>query len=176
MMGPFGLWMGMGLSDICGDVEELAPFKYRIYVVPKPHSAFDFYVLKVTPDHGLSWIKAVGKNVKTSCYGIELKSAFESMLARLSKVYGEADVSDFLMYESIWSEPRDWMQALEKGERVLLAKWGDDQSVVLKDHIKFVWLTASAVNDELGYISVEYEFNNGAAADSEIFDMEDDAL
>lgn len=174
--GPFGVWMGMGASDFSGELEEVSPFKYKIKDMPRPHSSFDFYIVKVTPEHGLSWVKAVGNDVATNCYGIELKTAFETMLQRLEKVYGQANVNDFLMYESIWDEPRDWMQALEKGERVLMAMWESSQAEALKNHIANVVLSASAIGSDSGYVSIDYYFNNSAAAEIEIYEIEDEVL
>lgn len=174
--GPFGLWMGMTADDFEGDLEEVAPCKYRTPIVPKPHSAFEFYVVQIPPRAGLAWIKAIGKTVDTSAYGLELKSAFEAMEAKLSATYGRHKKYDFLMQDSIWDEPRDWMAGLQNGERVLMAEWSNEHRSSLADALVSVALFANAVDTTLGYLAIEYTFENGAMADAEIAALEDDAL
>jgi hypothetical protein len=83
--GPFGLWMGMKLPDLSAPHEEVAPFKYRITSPPKPHSAFDSYVLQIAPVTGLSWIKAIGKTITTSSFGTDLIGKFDEMEQKLEK-------------------------------------------------------------------------------------------
>ena len=174
--GPFRLAMGMSLPEIQGDLQEVAPGKYRTNAVPKPHSAFAYYVLQVTPKQGLSWIKAIGIQISTSVYGVEMRSAFESMKNRLTAVYGKCYVMDFLMQDSIWNEPRDWMQALHNGERALTAIWEPKHGSSLKDSLASVGLMASAIDTTTGYLAIEYSFENSDAADAEIAAKEDEAL
>jgi len=35
--GPFGLWMGMTLADFEAQPDEIAPAKYGVETVSKPH-------------------------------------------------------------------------------------------------------------------------------------------
>jgi hypothetical protein len=121
--GPFGLEMGMSLKDIGGKPEKVGPGKYKLTNVPRPHSAFGMYVVQVAPVGGLCWIKAIGKTLATSSYGIELKSALKKMEQKLEASYGKHKTIDFLMPGSYWDEPRDWMTGLIKKERVFGAIW-----------------------------------------------------
>ena len=59
--GPFGLEMGMTIDEIDADATELSPGLYQLPKVPKPHSAFEAYIVKIGPKSGLCWIKAIGK-------------------------------------------------------------------------------------------------------------------
>jgi hypothetical protein len=74
--GPFGLEKSMLLKDIRGKKSQVGNGVYMLDSVPKPHSAFKTYYVRVAPKGGLYWIKAIGKDVSTSNYGIELKAVF----------------------------------------------------------------------------------------------------
>jgi len=174
--GPFGLWMGMKLEDISAQAEEVAPFKYRISTPPKPHSAFDAYVVQIAPVSGLSWIKAIGRTVSTSSFGTDLEGKFDEMEQKLIKSYGPCTRTDALMPGSIWNEPRDWMTGLMKKERYLFCTWDQKSGAFLQNGLKAVVLGATALDDESGYVSVEYSFDNDSESDSEISSLEDDAL
>lgn len=112
--GPFGLFMGMKIEDFTQSLEELAPFKFMLKNPPRPHPAFNNYLVQVTPKAGLSWIKAIGPGIKTNDYGFALADAFKEMEAKLTKTYSRCRQNDFLLPDSIWNEPKDWMTALEK--------------------------------------------------------------
>ena len=174
--GPFGLWKGMSLDDFGTELVEIAPYKYRTDTPPKAHSAFDFYVVQISPTSGLAWIKAIGKNISTNGFGTEVLTAFNSMESKLSATYGRTKKTDMLLQGSIWNEPREWMQALQKRERLLFSNWEFKTGAKLGDGISSVFLGATAVDTETGYISIEYSFDNFAQSESEIGAAEDDAL
>lgn len=174
--GPFGLCMGMTTGDFDVALEEIAPGKYRITSVPKPHSAFEAYILQITPENGLSWIKAVGKTIQTSVYGIELKSAFDSMKTKLAATYGKYQISDFLLRDSIWNEPRDWMQSILNKERILAAFWEPAHGSTLGDSLNSVALVTGVIDTTSGYVAIEYSFENVQASEMELAALEDEAL
>lgn len=174
--GPFGLSMGMNKSDFKGKLKEIAPHKYTTNTVPKKHSAFETYVVKISPKSGLCYIKAIGKDISTNTYGVEVKSAFDSMESKLKKSYGKNKRVDFLRYESIWDEPKDYMPALIKGERILVSVWNKEEGSTLKGNLKDVALGASGSSRSKGYLSIDYSFTNQEACDAEIAATEDGAL
>lgn len=174
--GPFGLVRGMRKDEFQCNLEEIAPYKYILSEVPKPHSAFEIYIAMITPSHGLSWLKAISKDIETNPFGVEVRSRFENMKLKLENIYSKHDNLDFLMHDSIWNEPRDWMQALENRERVLMAVWEPKHGSTMKDSLSSVALLAAARDTYTGYIAVEYEFDNHAAAERALSAMEDEAL
>ena len=176
LAGPFGLNMGMTIKQIDPSAKEIAPGKFTTTKVPKPHSAFEQYVVQVGKKNGLCWIKAIGKDISTSSYGIELKSAFESMNEKLTKAYGKGETTDLLMPGSIWNEPNDFMMAMIKKERFLMAIWDKEKGSSLNDDLKQVGLIAIPGGRSKGYLSIEYSFSNDEACDKEIAAQEDDAL
>lgn len=174
--GPFGLSKGLRKEDLDIQMQEVKPCLYRAETLPKKHSAFQYYYLQITPVQGLSWVKAIGNPVPTNPYGSELKSAFETMRGKLENIYGRPENIDFLMYDSIWNEPRDWMQAISNGERRLAAQWDSKKGNGLPSELESIFLYVAAEDTYTGYIAIEYAFTNQEASEKEIGMLEDDAL
>ncbi len=174
--GPFGIYMGMSLNDVGSNPEQIAPGGYKLTNVPKPHSAFESYLVKATPQHGISMVKAVGKNIETNVYGQQLQSAFKEMENKLFSIYGKHETIDTLLPGSIWNEPKDWMQARLIKQRYLLAVWSKDKGSQMIDDLKEIILSAEVLNTSVGYIVIEYHFSNADINNSVIQAQEDDAL
>jgi len=77
---------------------------------------------------------------------------------------------------SIWDEPKDWMMALLRQERLLAAIWDDKSKTPLPTNIQWVFLTADAVVTDRGFIVVEYAFTNLSTCEAEIKQQEDRVL
>jgi hypothetical protein len=136
-------------------------FVYKAERVPLPHSDFESYILHVTPRQGLCKINAVGEDVDTSVYGVELRRAFDEIVAALNAKYGEGDRLDKLAPQSIWNEANEWMMALKKKERILMAIWPKDSGgAALPDNVKTIGLEALALSTDKGYLRLVYEFAN----------------
>lgn len=174
--GPFGLSMGMKKSDFKGGLKEITPYIYIVNSVPKTHSAFDSYVVIIGPTCGLSKIKAIGKEIKTSSYGVELKRKFDAMEAKLKKTYGKNERIDFLRSGSIWDKPRDWMPGIIKKERVLIAAWDKNTGSTLKGDLENIALGVAGKSSSKGFIVLEYSFTNHNACKAEIAALEDGSL
>ncbi len=174
--GPFGLEQGQTIEEIAPAAEEVKPGIYVTTIVPKPHSAFEKYVLRISPKGGLYWVKGIGKDISTNRYGHSLKSDFDSLKEKLEKNYGKGELVDFLLTGSIWDEPEDYMTALAKDERVLMCSWENKSGTPIMDDIASLGLIASALSNESGYLSVEYSFTNKEQCEAEIAALEDDAL
>jgi len=174
--GPFGLCKGLRKEDIDVQLVEVKPCFYRADTLPKKHSAFEYYYLQITPVQGLAWVKSIGNTIATNPYGHNLSSAFEEMKGKLSKIYGKPELIDMLMYDSIWNEPRDWMQAINNGERTLAARWENRKQAQLPSDLESVFLYVAAADTYSGYIAIEYAFDNFVASEQEIAMLEDDAL
>ena len=176
MSGPFGLQQGMKLDEIPFESEEVAPCLYVFTNLPKNHSSFSQYILRITPNFALTWIKAIGKSMQTDAFGFQLSAQFEDFMGRLKKIYGESELTDFLIDGSCWDQPEDWMRGLECGERILGSRWAKDNGVDLPNDLTSIYLGAFASSSEEGKIVVEYSFENEDAAEAEIKSLEDDAL
>jgi hypothetical protein len=174
--GPFGLEMGMKLAQLPGDPKSLDGGFYKLTKVPKPHSSFESYVVRIAPSTGVCWIKGIGVDITTNSYGMELKSAFEKLRGKLDSAYGKSNLSDLLLPNSIWNEPNDWMMGLIKKERLLAAQWGSKYGSKLPSDIESITLVAFPSGRSKGYLSLEYSGVKEDACDAELAAKEDDAL
>ena len=114
--------------------------------------------------------------MQTNAYGNELRLAFDEMRNKLERIYGSSELIDYLMYDSIWNEPRDWMQSIQNGERKLAAKWDHASKAKLSSNLESVFLYAAAESTYAGWIAIEYAFDNLGQSEQEIAMLEDDAL
>ena len=156
--------------------QAISPGKYRLDAVPKPHSAFEGYVVQIAPRAGLSWIKGIGTTIESSVFGLELKGAFDALESKLASTYGRFNRTDMLLPDSIWNEPREWMQSLLNRERYLLTGWSREHGSSLPDSLQSVGLVCTAIDTESGFLGLEYSFENEPLAEAEISAAEDDAL
>src|SRR5690606_30552828 len=125
----------------------------------KPHPVFEAYILQIGPTQGLCFVKGLGKDVETSVYGSELRTAYTKLRDQVEQSYGTYRETDTLLPGSIWSEPRDWMMALVKKERMLAATWNKETRATLRRDLRDIYLVASALSSETGWLSLEYYFD-----------------
>jgi hypothetical protein len=159
--GPFGFEYGMTKEQVIAAVGQNAVRKatddaLEITTVPKPHPAFESYVLIISPTRGLVKIVAVGNTIKTNGLGGEVRDAFTETQVLVARNYGSPEKAfDFLRSGSIWNDPQDWMMGLAKKERVLTSFWAFVNS---PNHITTMKLEAKALSAEAGYLALGYEF------------------
>ncbi|MYD85730.1 MAG: hypothetical protein F4Y14_05840 [Acidobacteria bacterium] len=173
--GPFGLAMGTPKDRFELESSE-TPGMFFLKDVPKPHSAFDLYILQFGPESGLCLVKGVGKDVSTNSFGTQLRSAFDDLRERLETAYGSHETIDFVRSGSLWDEPQYFMMGLLKQERLLAARWEQKQGSALKNNLETVLLMAKAASQDNGYLILEYYFENYDACTEELTRAEDDAL
>ena len=174
--GPFGLEMGMRPEEVSNQMEEINPGRYLTKSVPKPHSAFQQYVLAFSERQGLYEIRALSEDFSSSAYGNEVQGRFFALKEKLEKAYGDCKLYDFLFVDSIWDEPRDWMQGLLSQERALSGHWERKEGATLDNGIEAIYLRGHATSTSEGYISLSYCFENYDTAQAELAALEDDAL
>src|SRR5438067_137324 len=85
--GPFGFFFGMTKEQVIRLVGQSAVKEItdegqtiRLTTAPRPHPAFDYYLVVISPDRGLLKIVAVGNTIQTNGYGDDLKSAYNEIL------------------------------------------------------------------------------------------------
>jgi len=171
--GPFGFEMGMTLKQVQArglkpePLEE--PGTYRTASAPKPHPAFEGYLLAIDPKLGLVSVTGVGKDVACRPTGAELRKAFKVLKLTLVARYGEPQEYDGLEPGSELGGPDEWMAALVADERALALFWGLEpgpEDRPLPDHIARIALVAYASQPEVGYLKLTYEFTNQEAAEA----------
>jgi hypothetical protein len=170
--GPFGLAMGMSVAQ----VREFAGFKametpgmYSIDRPPRAHSDFESYELVLAPKAGLCMVTAVGTDISSDSYGVEVRDAFVSVETALTKKYGAAEKRyDFLKAGSVLKDANDWMMGLQQEERVFQTLWIDTTPAKFPDKIQGINLQALALSRTKGYLRLRYEFANAGPCLEEV--------
>ena len=70
---------------------------------------------------------------------------YESFEQKLTKVYGNNKSYDFLMPDSIWDEPKDFMMGLLRNERHKAALWNSAANSKLTDSLTEIGLALIAL-------------------------------
>lgn len=174
--GPFGLEMGQSMDGLDVTPLDSSPHNFVAYKVPKPHSAFVAYGLLAPPSTGLCRIIAVGKDIETSSFGLELQARFDKIASQIDRVYGPHEKKDFLFSGSVWDDRDDWMMALKRKERVLQASWDEESGAKLKDGIVEILLTAVADRMDTGSLRLQYRFTNTEACETWLDEESSDAF
>jgi hypothetical protein len=157
--GPFGLEMGMTLAQLKSvtgsDPEFVQDDLYKVDP-PNKNSMFEGYAVRIDGTYGLYMIKAVGKDIETNGYGAAVQIAFDQLLASIERTYGKYEKTDELLRGSIWNDPDDWMMALRRNERYLLASWNRENGSTLPSDLESITIGASALSSSRGYVSLDY--------------------
>lgn len=158
----FGLKMGMKLSEM----KKMKPGKwfdgtYFIVNLPKPNKAFLEYFVSVSEKNGLCMIiaHAWGTREATNKNGDKLIEQFENLSNEITKKYGEGFLTNTLQ-----NQPDNFMNALSKKEGMYNMMWTgnnhNESKEKLPDSLHAVFLYSSAINEQIGNLTVAYIFNN----------------
>jgi hypothetical protein len=168
--GPFGFEIGKAIGDypdVVFEKIEACNTCYQVKNVPAPNKLMELYSIRHTIKSGICFIKGLSKNIETSKYGVELNikynSVFQSLDNKYKSTHGKEKIN-FLASGSIWNEPGDYMMALLKKERYMYTQWQakDSSNKILK-----IFLLQNAINQEKGYLTIEYYGNNKKDCDAE---------
>jgi hypothetical protein len=172
----FGFQMGKAPSNYKCTAINAQPGAYSCSTAPKPHSAFESYILKASEKHGICWVKGVGRDIDDNGYGSNTKSAHAELVTLLSKPYGPADESmDLILPGSLWDGPNEWLMSIKKQERIVTSIW-KDLAVTSKPDLDRIYLAVSATGSKTGWVGLEYYakyYDDCAQANAE---SESDAL
>lgn len=171
----FGLMMGMKLEQIDKNAKKIANGVYKVKV-PKPHSAFSQYIVRVCPSEGLYYIKAMSDNIETNGHGDSLQIKYEEIENKLKNAYGDNKKTDFLVKGSLWHEPKYWMMSLLKQDRYFFSIWNKENNSQLKENLISIGLSPAALNTQAGYIALEYTYENEKKCKEELAKKEDGVL
>ncbi|MDR2887915.1 MAG: hypothetical protein LBV26_07955 [Bacteroidales bacterium] len=164
LAGPFGIDMGMSLAQVKA-VSKTEPVHVQddVYEItpPKTNDMFETYYVRIDPEYGVYWLKAIGKDVNTNNYGHELISVFNSLAESIEKTYGNYEKID-RREVGLGNIPDFFMKALEDGARTLGALWQKEYGSTLPDEIETIAITVEALSEDLGYVALEYSFSNTA--------------
>lgn len=173
--GPFGLKMGMSLSEVaeaCGGEtpEYITDDRYLIHPV-KTHPLFESYVVWVDNSEGLYYVKATSDIIKTNDYGTSVKNKFSNLTSSLKKKYGICSYVDEVAPDSIYKDEQDWMRSIFQGARKYQAWFFP---LILNSEkfsdIDTIMVEVGALNTLNAYITIEYWLSNKDSIQNKIDD------
>lgn len=176
--GPFGTEMGQKPEqftslkeiEVPGPNAEIYSF-YETDTLPKMNTFFDRYKL-LFGKNGLARVTAFSKIYKDDGYGYQVQEIFYLLKKQLTKKYGKPKSYDFLEKGSKWNKDKDFIMAINSGERDLAAVWKTD----LPNNIASIVLEVKAQSPTSSYLSLVYKYKNYRAIMQEIEKTAEDAL
>ncbi len=171
--GPFGFQRGMTKNQIVAlvglkavDTKASVGDVLRLKTAPKPETAFETYMLLISPDDGLVGIIAIGRDTRTGDDGAELKSVYDAMLQQLSSRYGGPSQTIDICERAgaACKRSADWMLMLLGRQRRLQSVWRPDvPTKAMRDtgvHVVTLEATATGINS--GLITCRFELEGFA--------------
>lgn len=155
---PFGIRMSAPKEKLT-IAREVEPFLYVLTEVPKPHEAFQTYSARATPRAGVCFVKAFGRDVRTTATGSALRAEYSLVRAELEAVYGKPMSIDEVQPPA-GSATESWMKGLVDNRRVLGSRWSADSGSTMKRGIRTIDLVAAARTESEGFLVIEYTFDN----------------
>ena len=164
--GPFGFDIGMTYDEVkaaCGGTELEHISDERYFVKPKKsHPLFEKYIVWISNEYGLYYIKGISRDIITSSYGTEVRNQFDKLLYTLEQKYGKFEKMDSIKNDCVLKSENFWMDTINEGAREYRANWF---TLKPEDHngLESIGLGIECSNKystDKAYIWLEYEFTN----------------
>ena len=152
----FGIVYGGELPSGAVDVDD---GYFTVSSPPKPHSLFELYMVKYTPETGVCRITAGSENFENDKYGNKVTVAYDKLVKTLDKKYGpNGDSIERLNPNALWDEADEFAMSLVKGDRTH-GRWFEP-SVNNKEEFDYVEITIDASDSSTTYITLVYQNRN----------------
>ncbi len=164
--GPFGFYAGETRAQIVAAIGKAAIKKEKkdtleVTAAPKPDAHFDTFTLIISPKAGLLKVVATGKDQNDDATGVKVRAEYAAVKTDVTTIYGPATESfDFIKSTSKHKGADDFILALTNSERTLAAYWTKS---AFPNNVNSISLEADGLGNDLGYLSLEFEFNGYAA-------------
>ena len=166
----FGLSMGLPVEDIATAKDEGSPAgMLRLLSVAEPNESYETYLGQFSDVQGLCWIKAIGLEIPSDSKGTQVRALFAKETLRLAKMFGEAKDFDFRFSGRSDADLDNWLQAISDGDRYVAAIWDSSSGALLPENLRSVGLVLNAYSLEVGYLSLEYTFENINLCERELY-------
>lgn len=166
MTAPFGIEFGSAISAL--DVlEDVGANKYFV-TAPRPHPQFSTYIVQASPAFGIVWIKGLSPEFENDSYGNTVRAAVDRLAGQLAERYGAGDKTDFLSFDALFEEPRDWVMAVLQGERHYFHSWKRPTQGGLPDDLDSIYAGVHASSSDTANFVVEYSSVHFEAAEAEL--------
>lgn len=151
MSAPFGIELGSPTSEL----EVLESFGGGRFVIapPRPHPAFETYVVESSDRLGVVWVKAIGFTMDNDAYGNGVQLRHEELRGQLSKRYGSPEMVDWIVSEALWKDSREWVMSLTQNERFYYARW---ERPSIPSDLESVYLGVGTDGNFASWLVLEY--------------------
>lgn len=166
MSAPFGIAFYAPLTELTV-VREIGQGAYAVEA-PTPHPLFGSYLVRATPTLGIVWVKGLGPEIENDNFGNATTAAVDRLAEQLVQRYGKAKNTDFLIQGSIWSDPQDWMSALEHNERYYSYSWERPAAPLLPDDLENIFIGAVPTGAHGAQVVLEYASRKLPEAEAEL--------
>jgi hypothetical protein len=164
--GPFGFYAGETRAQVIAAIGKAAIKSEKkdtleVTTSPKPDPHFDTFTLILSPRAGLLKVVATGKDQNDDATGVKVRAEYAAVKSDVTAVYGPATESfDFIKSTSKHKGADEFILALTNSERTLAAYWTKS---AFPNSVNSISLEADGLGNDLGYLSLEFEFNGYAA-------------
>lgn len=166
---PFGLDMGAASAELAIVKDEGSPNgMFRFTEVAQPRPEYGTYIGQFSESQGLCWVKAIGHDVPSDALGTQIKAVFEIEQERLAALYGAVKNFDFRFSGRSDEDVENWLQAVSEGDRYVAAIWDRGNGAKLPADLESVGLVLNGHSQSVGYLSLEYTFNNIVLCEEEL--------
>lgn len=163
--GPFGLDLGMPLSEL----PPTAPVKdagwLELKKVPKPHSLVETVFVQGYPETGVCFIKGAGFTNEDDKMGSKGRAIYEELVGQLKTKYGEPTSTVDKCFSS-YCAPEFWTMQVHDGERFLMSTWEGTKDHPLPENLQQVGVIVNAVDIASTYVAIEYYGKNDAQCEA----------
>lgn len=133
------------------------PNMYMCDTVPRPHPAFESYLIYHVDGVGICAVTAMGVDVLTSRTGFDLRSAADSLMEQVTTQYGAGKKVDGILPSSIWHEPGDWTMSIIERDRMYGMLWSANSGFIESNGIQGMAVMAKALSPTKGYVTYTIE-------------------
>lgn len=156
--GPFGFDMADSRKPseayrFCGESSG-GFFNFECTTAPKPHPDMEYYLMSFVEGVGVCGLKAIGRDIPDNNRGSNTRFETERLANQVKLKYGSwSEKSNFLVSNSIWDEPEDWMMSIMQEDRYYSYTWDLSRAI---NGINSIYLAAMAINRNTGYVIAEF--------------------
>lgn len=150
----------------CTRSAEGGGYVYDCPRVPKPDPRMEAYVVHATEQTGICYVKGISHAQEDDSAGLDTMALVDALAVDFAAQYSEDYAgSKFLVSQSLWYEPADWMKSIAHGERSYSYSWQATAGQPYTDNVDAIWVGAKSRGGTAGYAVVEFYYANNAACE-----------
>jgi hypothetical protein len=174
---PFGIDVGLEpfkLELMRPTSGKRLPGRLVVRSPPRAHPAFAEYLVQFGPTSGVCAVRAFGWLVPDDGTGVQVREVFRRIASPLGHRYGRYIREDAIRPGSAFEAEDEWVEAISTGDRVYFASWSRAEGARMPRGLDAIRL--EVVAGQRPAVTLTYLFDNLAACEREIMELQDDVL